>query len=99
MTKKPQQGTRDSGFSSLSAEILEDMKHECGSKECRGIAAFFILGAGFIAIMGIRKALARRRIVREYQEAELEISDLALNSDSDSDEGGYVDEPPLHQIT
>ena len=36
--------------------------------------------------------------MRQYQEAELEISDLRLDSDSD-DEGGYADEPPENQIT
>lgn len=82
----------------LWAEILEDMKHECSTTSCRGVAALLILGAAAVVIMGIRRAMARRRMVRQYQEAELEISDLALDSDSD-DEGGYVDDPPMPQIT
>jgi len=99
---KPQgtrSGTTGDGFSGMAAVILDDMKHECGSNECRGIAALFIFGAGIVVLLGIRKAVARRRVVREYQEAELEISDLALDSDSDDEQGGYVDEPHLHQIS
>lgn len=76
---------------SFASEIFEDMKHECSSAGCRGIAALFILGAVAIVIAGIRRTLARRRVVRQYHEAELEISDLALNSDSDDE--GYADEP------
>ena len=86
------------GVSDMAAGILDDMKHECRSSECRGVAAMFILGALAIVIVGIRRTLARRRVVRQYQEAELEISDLALDSDSD-DEGGYVDEPPMPPIS
>ncbi len=82
------------GMSSMAAEIFDDMKHECSSAGCRGIAAFFIIGALLIVIAGIRRAVARRRVVRQYHEAELEISDLALDSDSD-DEGGYVDRPQI----
>ncbi|KAL7544037.1 hypothetical protein ACHAXR_013504 [Thalassiosira sp. AJA248-18] len=95
------QGSEGGGgaFSDMANEILDDMKHECSSTSCRGIAFLFILGAAAIVIAGIRRALVRRRVVREYQEAELEISDLALDSDSDEDEGGYVDEPPMSQIT
>jgi len=89
--------TNNEGF---AAKIIDDMKHECSSTGCRGIAALFILGAVAIVIAGIRRAIARRRVIRQYQEAELEISDLALDSDSDDDnEGGYVDEPPMPQIT
>mmetsp|Transcript_19979 Transcript_19979/g.36141 ORF Transcript_19979/g.36141 Transcript_19979/m.36141 type:complete len:726 (+) Transcript_19979:211-2388(+) len=97
---KPTQGKKSGGggLSGLAEEILDDMKHECSSTGCRGVAFLFIFGALAVVIAGIRKAMARRRVVRQYQEAELEISDLALDSDSD-DEGGYVDEPPLHQIT
>jgi hypothetical protein len=83
---------------SFASEIFEDMKHECSSTGCRGIAALFILGAMAIVIAGIRRTIARRRIVRQYQEAELEISDLALNSDSD-DEDGYADEPRNREIS
>ncbi|KAL3770675.1 hypothetical protein ACHAW5_001450 [Stephanodiscus triporus] len=83
---------------SFASEIFEDMKHECTSAGCRGVAAFFILGAVAIVIAGIRRTMARRRVVRQYQEAELEISDLALNSDSD-DEGGYADEPRNREIS
>eukprot|EP00584_Thalassiosira_punctigera_P019143 CAMPEP_0172572994 /NCGR_PEP_ID=MMETSP1067-20121228/135963_1 /TAXON_ID=265564 ORGANISM="Thalassiosira punctigera, Strain Tpunct2005C2" /NCGR_SAMPLE_ID=MMETSP1067 /ASSEMBLY_ACC=CAM_ASM_000444 /LENGTH=757 /DNA_ID=CAMNT_0013365585 /DNA_START=1130 /DNA_END=3403 /DNA_ORIENTATION=- len=90
---KPTQEKREG----LWVEILDDMKHECRSTSCRGMAAMFIMGAMAIVIASIRRAMARRRVVRQYQEAELEISDLALDSDSD-DEGGYVDEPPLPQI-
>jgi hypothetical protein len=36
--------------------------------------------------------MARRRVVWQYQEAEFEILDLALNADSD-DEDGYADDP------
>lgn len=97
--KKPSQGKKSGGFGGMAAEIFDDMKHECSSTGCRGIAAIFILGAAAVVIAGIRKALARRRVMRQYQEAELEISDLALDSDSDDDEGGYVDEPPMPQIT
>mmetsp|Transcript_457 Transcript_457/g.900 ORF Transcript_457/g.900 Transcript_457/m.900 type:complete len:648 (-) Transcript_457:171-2114(-) len=89
---------KNGGKEGFAAEILDDMKNECSSAGCRGIAALFILGAVAIVIMGIRKTMARRRVIRQYQEAELEISDLALDSDSD-DEGGYVDEPPMPQIT
>ena len=90
----------DGGGEGILAEILDDMKHECSSAGCRGIAALFILGAMAVVLAGIRKAMARRRVIRQYQEAELEISDLALDSDSDDDdEGGYVDEPRTHQIT
>lgn len=94
---KPQ-GGHDEYKEGFATEILNDMKHECSSTGCRGIAALFILGAAAIVIMGIRRTIARRRVMRQYQEAELEISDLALDSDSD-DEGGYVDEPPMPQIT
>jgi hypothetical protein len=75
------------------------MKHECSSTECRGVAGFLIFSALVIVIAAIRRAASRRRLLRQYQEAELEISDLALNSDSDSDDGmdgsGYTDEPPM----
>lgn len=99
---KPTQGGHHSGkggIEGMASEIFEDMKHECSSAGCRGIAALFILGAIAVVVAGVRRAMARRRVVRQYQEAELEISDLALESDSDEDEGGYVDEPPMSQIT
>jgi hypothetical protein len=83
---------------SFAYEIFEDMKHECSSAGCRGIAALFILGAMAIVIAGIRRTMARRRVVRQYQEAELEISDLALNADSD-DEDGYADDPRNREIS
>eukprot|EP00577_Skeletonema_sp_RCC1716_P009770 CAMPEP_0113378104 /NCGR_PEP_ID=MMETSP0013_2-20120614/3515_1 /TAXON_ID=2843 ORGANISM="Skeletonema costatum, Strain 1716" /NCGR_SAMPLE_ID=MMETSP0013_2 /ASSEMBLY_ACC=CAM_ASM_000158 /LENGTH=666 /DNA_ID=CAMNT_0000260291 /DNA_START=10 /DNA_END=2010 /DNA_ORIENTATION=+ /assembly_acc=CAM_ASM_000158 len=105
----PQTNTDQSGSSSYSdladqakgkaAEIIDDMKHECSSTECRGVAGFLIFSALVIVIAAIRRATSRRRMLRQYQEAELEISDLALNSDSDSDDGsmnsGYTDEPPM----
>ena len=91
-------GGMGGGLSDMASDILDDMKHECSSTGCRSIAAIFILASVAIVIMGIRRAMSRRRVMRQYQEAELEISDLALDSDSD-DEGGYVDEPPSHQIT
>ncbi len=81
-----------------AAEIIDDMKHECSSTECRGVAGFLIFSALVIVIAAIRRASSRRRLLRQYQEAELEISDLALNSDSDSEDGmdgGYTDEPPM----
>jgi hypothetical protein len=87
-------GHEGGGMTGMAAVIFDDMKHECSSAGCRGIAAFFIIGALAIVIAGIRRAVARRRVVRQYQEAELEISDLALDSDSD-DEGGYVDRPQI----
>lgn len=87
-----------SKYSVMANNILEDMKHECSSSGCRGIAAFLILSAALVVTIMIRRTVARRRVIRQYQEAELEISDLALDSDSD-DEGGYVDEPPLPQIS
>ena len=91
-------GGMGGGIEDMALEIFDDMKHECSSVGCRGIAALFIFGAVAIVIMGIRRAMSRRRMMRQYQETELEISDLALDSDSD-DEGGYVDEPRSHQIT
>ncbi|KAL7493349.1 hypothetical protein ACHAWT_003189 [Skeletonema menzelii] len=104
--KKPQGESSTSNYSDLAdqakdkaAEIIDDMKHECSSIECRGVAGFLIFSALVIVIAAIRKAASRRRLLRQYQEAELEISDLALNSDSDSDDGmdgsGYTDEPPM----
>lgn len=80
-----------------AAEIIDDMKHECSSIECRGVAGFLVFFALAVVIAAVRRAAARRRMLRQYQEAELEISDLALNSDSDSDDGGstYTDEPPI----
>jgi len=102
--KQPQdQNGSSSTYSDLSdkakdkaAEIFDDMKHECSSIECRGVAGFLVFFALMIVIAAVRKAAARRRMLRQYQEAELEISDLALNSDSDSDDenSAYTDEPP-----
>ncbi|KAL7462147.1 hypothetical protein ACHAXS_002538, partial [Conticribra weissflogii] len=84
-----------STFSDKAAIILEDMKHSCSSDECRGIAALCVLAALTVVVIMIRRTIARRRVVRQYQEAELEISDLALDSDDDSQDGGrWVDEPP-----
>jgi len=104
--KHPQDQNGSSTYSDLSgkakdkaAEIIDDMKHECSSTECRGVAGFLIFSALVIVIAAIRRAASRRRLIRQYQEAELEISDLALNSDSDSEDGmeggGYTDEPPM----
>ena len=92
-------GGMGGGIEDMAYEILDDMKHECSSAGCRGIAALFIFAAVAIVIMGIRRAMSRRRMMRQYQEAELEISDLALDSDSDDEDGGYADEPRSHQIT
>lgn len=88
-------GSSGSTFSDKAAIILEDMKHSCSSDECRGIAALCILAALTVVTIMIRRTIARRRVVRQYQEAELEISDLALDSDDESQDGGrWVDEPP-----
>jgi len=101
--KHPQDQNGSSTYSDLSgkakdkaAEIIDDMKHECSSIECRGVAGFLVFFALMIVIAAVRRAAARRRMLRQYQEAELEISDLALNSDSDSDDenSAYTDEPP-----
>eukprot|EP00804_Cyclotella_cryptica_P023492 CCRYP_012138-RA/>CCRYP_012138-RA protein AED:0.11 eAED:0.11 QI:0/0/0/1/1/1/2/0/656 len=81
-----------SQYSDIATNLLEDMKHECSSASCRGVAAFLILAAALFVLIMVRRTIARRRVVRQYQEAELEISDLALDSDSDED-GGYEDEP------
>lgn len=84
-----------STYTDIANEILDDMKHECSSASCRGVAAFLILAAASFVLLMIRRTIARRRVVRQYQEAELEISDLALDSDSDDEgNGGYADEPP-----
>jgi hypothetical protein len=80
-----------STYTVIANEILDDMKHECSSSACRGVAAFLILAAASFVLLMIRRTIARRRVVRQYQEAELEISDLALNSDSDDE--GYEDDP------
>jgi hypothetical protein len=82
-----------SQYSDIATNLLEDMKHECSSASCRGVAAFLIFAAASFVLIMIRRTIARRRVVRQYQEAELEISDLALNSDSDEDSSGYEDEP------
>lgn len=79
-------------YSDMATNLLEDMKHECSSASCRGLIAFVIVAAASFVMIMVRRAIARRRVVRQYQEAELEISDLALDSDSD-DGGGYEDEP------
>jgi len=87
----------DGGVKGMAAEILDDMKHECSSDGCRLVAALSILAASVVVIIMVRRAVVRRRVGRQYQEAELEISDLALDSDDDEEHEGYVDEPP--QIT
>jgi len=89
-----------SGTMTFASEMLDDMKHECASAGCRSIAVLFIIGAVAIVLVGIRRTMARRRVVRQYEEAGLEISDLALDLDSD-DEGGYNDndDPRFRQIT
>lgn len=105
--KKPQgQNGSNNNFTDKAkekaAEIIDDMKHECSSMECRGVAGFLVLFAMVIVIAAVRRASARRRMLRQYQEAELEISDLALDSDSDSDDGSaYTDEipPPPPRLT
>eukprot|EP00581_Thalassiosira_minuscula_P010393 CAMPEP_0183710418 /NCGR_PEP_ID=MMETSP0737-20130205/6150_1 /TAXON_ID=385413 /ORGANISM="Thalassiosira miniscula, Strain CCMP1093" /LENGTH=701 /DNA_ID=CAMNT_0025938683 /DNA_START=169 /DNA_END=2274 /DNA_ORIENTATION=- len=94
--EKPMQG-EGGGKLSWAEEILEDMKHECRSTGCRGVAGMFILVAVAMVVAGIRRTMARRRVAQQYQEAGLEITDLALSSDSDDE--GYVDEPPMPQIT
>jgi len=93
------QGINSVPKTSFVEEILEDMKHECSSTGCRSVAALFILGSAAIVIVFIRRAMTRRRVVRQYQEAELEISDLALDSDSDEDEGSYAYDPSMPRIT
>merc|ERR1711862_110959 len=92
-------GGAGGGMSDMLTDIIDDMKHECSSTSCRGVAGMFILAASVVVFVMVRRAVARRRVVRQYQEAELEISDLALDSDSSDDEGGYVDEPTMPQIT
>merc|ERR1712194_370165 len=95
----PKTGINSVPKTSFVEEILEDMKHECSSTGCRSVAALFILGSDAIVIVFIRRAMTRRRVVRQYQEAELEISDLALDSDSDEDEGSYAYDPSMPRIT
>ena len=70
---------------SMASNILDDMKHDCSSTECRSIAAVFVLGAVTIFIMGIRRVIARRNLMSQYQEAELEITDLALDDENYTD--------------
>ena len=77
----------------MANEILDDMKHECSSASCRGVAAFLILAAASFVLLMIRRTIARRRVVRQYQEAELEISDLALDSEGSDEDFGYEDDP------
>jgi len=92
-------GGAGNGLSSMAADIMDDMKHECSSTSCRGVAGLSLLAASVAVFVMVRRAVARRRVVRQYQEAELEISDLALDSDSSDDEGGYVDEPTMPRMT
>jgi len=80
-------------------ELLQNMKYDCSSIGCRSVLALFILVTTAIVIVFIRAAVTRRRTVRQYQEAELEISDLALDSNSDDDEEGYEYDPSMPQIT
>jgi hypothetical protein len=94
-SSKGGEGSSSSSYSDMANTLLEDMKHECRSSSCRGVAAFFILAAASFVLLMIRRTMARRRVVRQYQEAELEISDLALNSDSDDEDGGYEDMPRM----
>ena len=82
-----------STFTDMANEILDDMKHECSSASCRGVAAFLILAAASFVLLMIRRTIARRRVVRQYQEAELEISDLALDSEGSDEDFGYEDDP------
>lgn len=83
-----------STFTDMANGILDDMKHECSSASCRGVAAFLILAAASFVLLMIRRTIARRRVVRQYQEAELEISDLALDSEGSDEDFGYEDDPP-----
>jgi len=69
----------------MASDILDDMKHDCSSTECRSIAALFVLGAVIVVIMGIRRVIARRNLMSQYQEAELEITDLALDDENYTD--------------
>jgi len=94
----PTHGVSSDAKAGFVEELLQDMKHECSSIGCRSVAGLFVLGTISIVIAFIRKAISRRRAVREYQEAELEISDLALDSYSD-DGRGYTDDPPMPEIS
>ena len=85
---------------SMASNILDDMKHDCSSTECRGIAAIFVLGAVMIVIMGIRRVIARRNLMSQYQEAELEITDLALDDEHYTDAtDDNDDEREIYTIT
>ena len=71
---------------SIAAGIYDDMKHGCSSTECTSIAALFVLGAVTIVVMSIRRVIARRNLLSQYQEAELEITDLALEDENHTNE-------------
>ena len=85
----------------MIAKTFNDMKHECSSTSCRSIAALLILGTVGIVIAGIRQAMARRHLMRQYQETELEITDLALDpeNENNTDETGDDDEGEIFTIT
>lgn len=86
----------------MIAETYDDMKHECSSTSCRSIAALLILGTVAIVIAGIRQAMARRHLMRQYQETELEITDLALDPEDENnidETGSDEDEGEIFTIT
>ena len=93
------QGKQHSSKPSFMKEILDDVKHECLSSGCRSVLAVMFLGALAVVIVLIRKAITTRRVVRDYHESELEISDMALDSYSDDVRGGYSDNPPMPEIS
>merc|ERR1712194_518090 len=99
VSDKLTQGKQHSSKASFVKEILDDVKHECSSLGCRSVLAVMFLGALAVVIVFIRKAITMRRVVRDYHEAELEISDLALDSYSDDVRGGYSDNPPMPEIS
>lgn len=88
-----QQLNKDKAKSStMSAEMNDD---ECSSTACRSLAVLSIFGTILITIASIHRVVVRRRLMREYQETGLEISDLTLDGDgrdentgTDNAEGG-----------
>ena len=65
---------------SFVEEILQD----------RRVVALFMLGIAAFVIVFIHKTVTRRRVVRQYQEAELEISAFGSDSDGDDNEENYM---------
>ncbi|KAL7505639.1 hypothetical protein ACHAXN_008181, partial [Cyclotella atomus] len=51
-----------STYTEIANEILDDMKHECSSAACRGVAAFLIIAAASFVLLMIRRTIARRRV-------------------------------------